>query len=159
ADLNAVNRTLQQKFPNTWPICHPIQNLAKIQPYVWSAGGTFWDRDVMPTRADFQNPGIVAAYQFAQSWAQNGWMNTSDINNTTSIQWMISRKCAAMDLSATLAVTLRVNDPSQDWRVVPIPVKDASFKATNYAGGSALVVPSTSKYPKEALDFILWLTS
>jgi multiple sugar transport system substrate-binding protein len=158
-EMRAVNRTLQQKFPNTWSICHPINNLSKMQPYVWGAGGTYWDRDVLPTRANFQNPGIVAAYSFAQEWAQNGWMNTSDINTTTSIQWMISRKCAAMDFSAALAVTLKVNDPSQDWRVAPIPVKDASFKATNYAGGSALVIPSTSKYPKAALDFILWLTS
>jgi multiple sugar transport system substrate-binding protein len=159
ADMESVNRTIQQKFPTTWPICHPIQNLSKIQPYVWGAGGTYWDRDVLPTRADFTNPGMVAAYTFAQSWAQNGWMNTSDINTTTSIQWMISRKCAAMDFSAALAVTLKVNDPSQEWKVAPIPVKDSSFKATNYSGGSALVVPATSKYPKEALDFILWLTS
>jgi ABC-type glycerol-3-phosphate transport system substrate-binding protein len=72
---------------------------------------------------------------------------------------MISRKCAAMDYSAILAVTLRVNDPSQDWRVAATPIKDSSFKSTNFAGGSTLVIPSTSKYPKAALDFILWLTS
>jgi multiple sugar transport system substrate-binding protein len=158
-DMRKDNRTILQKFPNTWPICHPIQNLSKMQPYVWGAGGTYWNRDVLPTKADFQNPGIVAAYSFAQEWAQNSWTNTSDINATNSIQWMISRKCAAMDFSAALAVTLRVNDPSQDWRVAPTPVKDASFKATNFGGGSALVIPSTSKYPKAALDFVLWLTS
>ncbi|HEY4028667.1 MAG TPA: extracellular solute-binding protein [Candidatus Dormibacteraeota bacterium] len=158
-DMRRVNRTILQKFPGTWPICHPIQNLSKMQPYVWSAGGTYWDRDLLPKRADFQNPGIVAAYSFAQEWAQSNWTNTSDITSTNSIQWMISRKCAAMDYSAALAVTLRVNDPSQDWRVAATPVKDASFKATNFAGGSALVVPSTSKYPRAALDFILWLTS
>jgi multiple sugar transport system substrate-binding protein len=158
-DMRRVNRTLQQKFPNTWSICSPIKNLSKIQPYVWGAGGNYWDRDVLPTRADFQNPGIQAAYSFAQEWAQNSWMNTSDINATNSIQWMISRKCAAMNYSANLAVTLKVNDPSQDWRVAATPVKDASSKSTNFAGGSALVLPSTSKYPKEALDFVLWLTS
>jgi multiple sugar transport system substrate-binding protein len=158
-DMRRDNRTLLQRFPSTWPICHPIQNLSKMQPYVWGAGGTYWNRDVLPTRADFQNPGIVAAYSFAQEWAQNSWTNTSDINATNSIQWMISRKCAAMDYSAALAVTLRVNDPSQDWRVAATPVKDSSFKPINYGGGSALVVPSTSKYPKAAMDFILWLTS
>jgi multiple sugar transport system substrate-binding protein len=158
-DMRRDNRTLQQKFPTTWSICHPIKNLSKIQPYVWGAGGSYWDRDVLPLRADFQNPGIVAAYSFAQEWAQNNWTNTSDINATNSIQWMISRKCAAMDFSAALAVTLRVNDPSQDWRVASFPVKDASAKPANFAGGSSLVIPSTSKYPKAAMDFILWLTS
>jgi multiple sugar transport system substrate-binding protein len=158
-EMRQVNRTIQAKFPNTWPICTPIQNLSKIQPYVWNAGGRYWDRDVLPTRADFQNPGIVSAYTFAQEWASSGWMNTSDTNATNSIQWMVSRKCAAMNYSASLAVTLKVNDPATDWRVAPIPVQQASNKAYNYAGGSALVIPSTSKYPKEALDFIVWLTS
>jgi ABC-type glycerol-3-phosphate transport system substrate-binding protein len=158
-EMRAVNRTILQKFPNTWPICAPIKNLAKIQPYVWSAGGHYWDRDVLPLKADFVNPGTVAAYSFAQEWAQNSWMNTSDLNATNSIQWMISRRCAAMNYSAGLAVTLKVNDPSQDWRVVMTPAQKAGDKQVNYAGGSALVVPSTSKYPKAALDFILWLTS
>jgi multiple sugar transport system substrate-binding protein len=158
-DLRRVNKALLQKFPNTWPICSPIKNLSKIQPYVWGAGGTYWDRDVLPTRADFTNAGTVAAYSFAQEWAQNNWMNTSDITTTTSIQWMISRKCAAMNFSAILATTLKVNDPSQDWRVVATPVKDASTKPTNFAGGSALMMPSTSAHPKEALDFMMWLTS
>jgi len=158
-DLRRDNRTLLQKNPSTWPLCSPIDNLSKIQPYVWGAGGTFWDRDVLPTRADFQNTGIVAAYSFAQEWAQNNWMNTSEINATNAIQWMISRKCAAMNYSAALAVTLKVNDPSQDWEVAPTPVENSSSKATNYAGGSALVIPTTSKYPKAALDFIMWLTS
>jgi len=158
-EMRQANRTIQAKFPNTWSICTPIQNLSKIQPYVWSAGGHYWDRDVLPMKADFQNPGMVAAYSFAQEWAQNNWMNTSDINMTNSIQWMISRKCAAMNYSASLAVTLKVNDPATDWRVAPIPVQQSSNKAYNYAGGSSLVIPSTSKYPKEALAFMLWLTS
>jgi multiple sugar transport system substrate-binding protein len=158
-DLRKDNRTLLQKFPNTWPLCSPIKNLSKIQPYVWGAGGTYWDRDVLPLKADFVNPGMVAAYSFAQEWATNSWMNTSDINNTNSIQWMISRKCAAMNYSAALAVTLKVNDPSQDWRVAPTPVQESSGKQANFAGGSALMIPSTSAHPKEALDFITWLTS
>jgi multiple sugar transport system substrate-binding protein len=158
-DLRKDNRILLQKYPTTWPLCSPIDNLSKIQPYVWGAGGTYWNRDVLPTQATFGNSGIAAAYSFAQEWAQNKWMNTSEITATNSIQWMVSRKCAAMNYSAILAVTLKVNDPSQDWEVAPIPVENTSFKATNFAGGSALVIPATSKYPKQALDFILWLTS
>jgi ABC-type glycerol-3-phosphate transport system substrate-binding protein len=158
-EMRQDNRTIQAKFPGTWAICSPIQNLSKIQPYVWSANGHYWDRDVLPTRADFLNPGMEAAYSFAQEWAQNGWMNTSEINATTSIQWMVARKCAAMNYSSNLAATLKVNDPATDWQVAPIPVQTANDKAINYAGGSALVIPSTSKYPKQALDFMLWLTS
>ena len=58
-----------------------------------------------------------------------------------------------------LAFQLKVNDPATDWRVAPMPAEQSGGKAVNYAGGSSLVIPSTSRYPKQALDFMLWLTS
>jgi multiple sugar transport system substrate-binding protein len=153
------NKTLKQKFPDTWPICIPIKNLSKIQPLVWGAGGGYWNKDILPTKAAFDNQGIKDAYSFVQEWATNGWMNTSDINTTNSIQWMVSHKCAAMDYSSALAQSLQFNDPSTDWRVAPLPAKDASHKPVNFVGGSALAIPSTAKYPKQALEFAMWLTS
>jgi multiple sugar transport system substrate-binding protein len=157
-ELRAAATTLKSKFQNTWPVCHPLKNLAKIQPYVWSAGGTFWDRDVLPTKSDLLNPGTLAAYNFLREWSQKSWLNTDEITTTTQVQFMISRQCAGMNLSSDLALQLRANDPNTDWRVTPIPPMDASHQSINYAGGSSLVVPSTSAHPKEALDFILWLT-
>ena len=157
-DLRQAATTLKAKFQNTWPICHPLNNLSKIQPYVWGAGGTFWDRDVLPTKSDVTNPGALAAYGFLREWSQKGWLNTDEINTTTQVQFMISRQCAGMDLSSDLALQLRANDPNTDWRVTPIPPMDANHKPYNFAGGSSLMVPSTSAHPKEALDFILWLT-
>jgi len=133
--------------------------MSKIQPYVWGAGGTYWDRDVLPTKADLLNPGAVAAYSFIQEWAQKGWINTEELTNDNTLQFMISRQCAGIDLSSNLVMTLRLNDPSTDWRGAPIPAMDASHKPLNFAGGSALVIPSTSRHPQEALDFMLWLTS
>lgn len=157
-DLRQEATTLKAKFQNTWPICHPLKNLSKIQPYVWGAGGTFWDRDVLPTKSDLLNPGALAAYNFLREWSQKGWLNTDEITTTTQVQFMISRQCAGMNLSSDLAMQLRANDPSTDWRVTPIPAMDASHQPVNFAGGSSLIVPSTSAHPKEALDFIMWLT-
>jgi ABC-type glycerol-3-phosphate transport system substrate-binding protein len=156
--MRQMATTLKAKFQNTWPICHPLNNLSKIQPYVWGAGGTFWDRDVLPTKSDLLNPGAQAAYSFLREWSQKSWLNTDEINTTTQVQFMISRQCAGMNLSTDLALQLRANDPNTDWRVTPIPPMDASHQAVNFAGGSSLIVPSTSAHPKEALDFILWLT-
>lgn len=155
----ADNKKLKQQNPDAWPICMPIKNLSKIQPLVWGAGGTYWDKDVLPTKATFDNAGIKDAYSFVQEWANNGWMNTSDINTSNSIQWMVSGKCAAMDYSSGLAQQLMFNDPKTDWRVAPLPAENASHKAVNFVGGSALAIPATAKYPKQALDFVLWLTS
>lgn len=153
------NKALKQKFPNAWPVCLPINNLAKTQPLVWGAGGTYWDRDILPTKANFQNQGIKDGYSFIQEWSQNGWMNNSELTTTNATQWMVSRKCASEVYSANSAQTLAFNDPSTDWKVATLPAKDSSHKPTNFVGGSALMVPSTAKYPKAALDFARWLTS
>ncbi|MDQ6675083.1 MAG: extracellular solute-binding protein [Chloroflexota bacterium] len=157
-DLRTAARAIKTTFPDTWPICHPINNLSKIQPYVWGAGGTYFDRDVLPTRADFTNPGMRAAYGFMREWAQNDWMNSEELSGTKAVQWMVSRQCAGMDYSTNLTMQLRANDPDTDWRAAPIVAMDAQHSPVNFAGGSALIVPATSKHPREALDFMLWLT-
>lgn len=157
-ELRADAAALKAKFPNTWPICHPLKNLNKIQPYAWSAGGTYWDKDTLPLKSDLLNPGIKATYSFIREWNQKGWLNTEELNNQKVLQFMVSRNCAGLNGSTYEVVRMRVNDPKTDWRVGAIPPMDASQKSTNFAGGSALVIPSTSKHPKEALDFILWLT-
>ena len=157
-ELRTAARALKATFPDTWPICHPINNLSKIQPFVWGAGGTFFDVDVLPTKADFTNPGMRASYAFMREWAQNNWMNTEELNGPKPVQWMVSRQCAGMDLSTNLTMQLRANDPDTDWRAAPIVSMDDQHPMVNFAGGSALIVPATSKHPKEALDFMLWLT-
>jgi len=157
-ELRTAARALKTTYRDVWPICHPINNLSKIQPFVWGAGGTFFDLDVLPTKADFTNPGMRAAYAFMREWAQNDWMNTEELNGQRAVQWMVSRQCAGMDYSTNLTMQLRANDPDTDWRAAPIASIDANHQPVNFAGGSALIVPSTSKHPREALDFMLWLT-
>jgi multiple sugar transport system substrate-binding protein len=157
-DLRMAARALKATYPDVWPICHPINNLSKIQPFVWGAGGTYFDQDVLPTKADFLNPGMHASYAFMREWAQNDWMNTEELTGTKAVQWMVSRQCAGMDYSTNLAMQLRANDPDTDWRAAPIVSMDADHPQVNFAGGSALIIPSTSKHPKEALDFMMWLT-
>jgi len=72
---------------------------------------------------------------------------------------MISRKCAAMDISTNLTLGLQANDPKTDWRVAPPPSMNANSQPVTFGGGSALAVPSTAAHPKEAVDFMMWLTS
>jgi multiple sugar transport system substrate-binding protein len=157
-ELRTAAQALKTAFPDVWPICHPINNLSKMQPFVWGAGGTYFDRDVLPTKADFTNPGMRASYAFMREWAQNDWMNTEEVSGTKTVQWMVARTCAGMDGSTNLTMQLRANDPDTDWRSAPIVSLDAQHPQVNFAGGSALIVPSTSKHPKEALDFMMWLT-
>jgi multiple sugar transport system substrate-binding protein len=159
ADLRAANQAIKAKMPNSWPQCHPIKNTAKTLPYIWNAGGSLWDRDVLPTKATFTTPGVSAAYKYLGELAQNQWINTDEITGDNQLQLMISRKCAAMDISTNFTLSLQTNDPKTDWRVAPPPSMNANANPVTFGGGSALAIPSTAAHPKEALDFMMWLTS
>jgi multiple sugar transport system substrate-binding protein len=159
ADLRTTNEAIKAKMPNTWPQCHPIKNTAKTLPYIWNAGGSLWDRDVLPTKALFSTPGVSAAYKYLAELAQKQWINTDEITGDNQLQLMISRKCAAMDTSTNFTLSLQANDPKTDWRVAPPPSMTANPNPVTFGGGSALAIPSTVTHPKEALDFMMWLTS
>jgi multiple sugar transport system substrate-binding protein len=159
ADLRATNEAIKAKMPNAWPQCHPIKNLAKTLPYIWNAGGTLWDRDVLPTKALFTTPAVTATYKYLAEAAQKQWLNTDEITGDNQLQLMISRKCAAMDTSTNFTLGLQANDPKTDWRIAPPPSMNANTQPVTFGGGSALAVPSTAAHPKEAVDFIMWLTS
>lgn len=158
-ELRAANEALMAQFPNSWAICHPIKNLNKIQPFVWSAGGRYWNDTVPATESDVTNQGAIDGYNFMNEWAENGWLNTEELTGDLPLQFMVSRQCAAINLSTYEVLRYAANDPDADFRVATFPTKDETFEPVNFAGGSALVVPSTSAHPEEALDFILWLTS
>jgi len=157
-ELRAVSATIKRAAPDAWPICHPLKNLSKIQPYIWGAGGTYWNRDTLPTKSTLLNPGTVAGYEFIDEWAKKEWLNTEEISGSNDLSFMLSRQCAAMNLSSVFVLELQLNDPDTDWRVAPIPAMDEQHEPINFAGGSALIVPSTSSNPKEALDLVLWMT-
>jgi multiple sugar transport system substrate-binding protein len=158
-ELRAVNNALKAKDPTVWPICQPIKNLAKTLPIIWNAGGDIWDRDVLPTKALFVNPIVSDSYKFLQEWSQKQWMNTDEMTGDNQNQLLISRKCAALNGSSNAVLGLQSNDPKTDWRVAPFPSKAAgNSQPVTFGGGSALAIPSTAAHPKEALDFMLWLT-
>jgi multiple sugar transport system substrate-binding protein len=159
ADLRSTNEAIKAKMPNAWSQCHPIKNTAKTLPYIWNAGGSLWDRDVLPTKALFTTPAVSAAYKYLGEAAQKQWLNTDEITGDNQLQLMISRKCAAMDISTNLTLALQANDPKTDWRIAPPPSMNANPNPVTFGGGSALAIPSTVAHPKEALDFIMWLTS
>jgi len=158
-ELRTVSDTIKSKNANAWPICQPINNLAKTMPWVWTSGGDYWDKPVLPTKADFTNPTVTDVYKFQQEWSQKGWRNTDELSDATTLQFMISRKCSAVIYSSDLILQLQANDPKTDWRVAPIQSKDGNGTPYTYGGGSALAIPTTAAHPKEAMDFIMWLSS
>ena len=158
AELRTTNEAIKAKMPNAWPICQPIKNTAKTLPLIWNAGGTIWDRDVLPTKVLLVNPVVADTYKFMAEWSQKHWMNTDELTGDNTLQLMISRKCAAMNTSSNLTMSLQANDPKTDWRVAPPPSKEANSQPVTFGGGSALAIPSTAAHPKEAADFMMWLT-
>jgi multiple sugar transport system substrate-binding protein len=159
AELRATNEAIKAKMPNSWPICHPIKNLAKALPYIWNGGGDLWDRPILPTKAQFATPAVADVWKFMSEWSQKQWMNTDELTGDNQLQLMISRKCAAINGSTNLTYGLKTNDPKTDWRVAPPPSREPNGNPVTFGGGSALAVPSTAAHPKEATEFMMWLTS
>jgi len=60
-------------------------------------------------------------------------------------------------------VFLKASDPKKlgAWYAehLGIPSQDGKGQTITYGGGSALAIPTTAAHPKEAMDFIIWLTS
>src|SRR5262249_3503593 len=110
-------------------------------------------------KALFTTQPVTATYNFIAEWAQKQWVNTDEITGDNQLQLMVSRKCAAMDISTNFTLNLVANDPKTDWRVAPPPSMNANSSPVTFGGGSALAIPSTVAHPKEALDFMIWLTS
>jgi multiple sugar transport system substrate-binding protein len=52
-----------------------------------------------------------------------------------------------------------VSGGSGKWKVAPMPVWDGPGYGSSYLGGSTAAVLSSSKHPREALEFAVWMTT
>ena len=80
-DLRKVNTPSRPRTPIPGRICQPINNLAKTMPWVWSSGGDYWDKPILPTKANFHQPPVTDAYKFQQEWSQKQWRNTDEMTD------------------------------------------------------------------------------
>ncbi len=154
AKLHAAN-------PNEYITDFPPKEAGWFTSLVWQAGGQLFGINGQSWKVSINNP---ASQQVASYWQTmldkklvktdmdftNGWYQ--ELQNGTVATW----------ISAVWGVaTIATNAPksSGNWRVAPTPQWQAGQTANGNWGGSTTVAFKSTKHPKEASEFAIWLNT
>jgi len=130
--------------------------------YIWQAGGKWFrsqtdgswtvavNDDASKKVANFWNDlvtkGLVKTDpDFSSAW--NADLNTGTVDSWISAVW------------GQNVISGNAKDTSGKWAVAQLPQWTAGAKVSAAWGGSSTVVTKSSKHPKEAADFAIWLNT
>lgn len=132
-------------------------NAFTFLPLIWASGGDVLSDD--GTEATVTDPNVAAALDFYRQLWENGQMppgaqadTGSDFANafTTGKIGMVG--------SGAFAISMLKNDyPDINFGVTYLP--GAEDGVSSFAGGDSIGIPSGSKYPDQAFEFIEWMTT
>jgi multiple sugar transport system substrate-binding protein len=147
--------------PNEFITDFPPQQAGWFTGLVWQAGGQMFTINNQSWQVSINNP---AAQQVASYWqdlnSKKLVKNEPDFANA----WYhdLQAGSVATWLSAVWgAGTIASNAPQSagKWKVAPLPQWQAGQNAAGNWGGSTTAVFKSSKHPKEATDFAVWLNT
>lgn len=100
------------------------------------------------------SPYVKNAFFETAEWMKNGYINDLIID---SAQWRTATadgSYATLIAPASMSHTIKARAPdATSWRMAPIP------EGSGNRGGSWLSIPEESDHPKEAYEFLRWLTA
>ena len=147
--------------PNDYITDFNPKQSAQFAAYVWQAGGQLFGINGQSWKVSINNP---QSQQVASYWQDlinkklvktepdfaNGWYH--DLQTGGVATW-ISAVWGAADISSNAPQS------SGKWAVAPIPQWQAGQSVSGNWGGSTDVVFKSSKHPKEAAEFDMWLNT
>lgn len=154
-------RTIRQKDPNAYIATFPPGNSAWFTSLAAQAGAHWFGVSGDTWQVNMDDPKTI---QVAQYWDrmradgliktdpdfQNGWY--SDLQSGRIATW-VSAQWGDAILSGNAP------DTAGKWRVAPMPQWTAGGTASANWGGSSTAVLKGARYPKEAMQFALWLNT
>jgi multiple sugar transport system substrate-binding protein len=154
AELETVSAALVKTMkPGTYPLAigavKDESGSFQVLPWVRSAGANV---DTLDT------PEAVKALSFLTGLIKKGYMSKEVINlNQNNVQKEFAAGNAAMMINGPWNIPAMKKDaPNMRWDIAAIP-KDKEYASA--LGGENIVVMSTTKYKKEAWDFLAWFLS
>ncbi len=133
--------------------------------YTWGFdfGGRF--ADLAAGKVTPADPGIVKAFQFLKDWAaamgpqkvQTFISTYAPPNNPPQQHPFLIGKVAMMVSGDWVLNSIRQYAPNLNYGVTYIPVPNKGDKPSTWAGGWSLVIPTGSKHPAEAFQFLSWM--
>jgi multiple sugar transport system substrate-binding protein len=126
-------------------------------PLIWASGGDVLSEDGKTATVD--SPEVKAALEFyRQLWADGQIPAGAQADTGTDFFNAFPTGKVGMMGSGFFALGLMKNDhPDMNFGVTYLPGQDGG--QSSFAGGDSIAIPSGSKYPKEAFEFIQWATS
>lgn len=138
----------------------PISDTSGFAGYAGQAGATWFKADEDGWLIDMADEATLEVARFFDRAIDERIVGTS--YNPYTPAWFAA---AARDEVASLvsaswgdALMTGISGAEGKWRVAPAPVWSTGFGST-YQGGSTAAVLSTSRYPKEAMEFAVWMTT
>jgi multiple sugar transport system permease protein len=122
-------------------------------PYLWNNGGDVlsadWRRSVFDSKASRE------AFHFYQRLKKY-----SVLNRLEQIDQLFSAGRVGMILSGAWNFkAIAKTNSSLEYGVAQVPTPGADQKGVSFAGGEMLVILGSTKYPKEAFEFVRYLAS
>ncbi|HLI05616.1 MAG TPA: extracellular solute-binding protein [Ktedonobacteraceae bacterium] len=154
AKLHAAN-------PNEYITDFPPKEPGWFTGLMWQAGGQLFGINGQSWKVSINGPASQQVGSFWQDLLSKKLVKTEpDFANA----WYhdLSTGTVATWISAVWgAATISSNAPqaSGDWRVAPIPQWQAGQSVDGNWGGSTTAVFKSSKHPKEATEFAMWLNT
>jgi multiple sugar transport system substrate-binding protein len=147
--------------PNEYITTFPPKNPSWFVGQVWQAGGQLFGINGQSWKVSITNP---AAQQVASYWQDllNKKLVKTEPDFTNAWYHELQTGTLATWISAVWgANTISGNAPqsSGKWRVAPMPQWAAGQSADGNWGGSTFAVFKSSKHPKEATQFDIWLNT
>jgi multiple sugar transport system substrate-binding protein len=126
-------------------------------PLMWASGGDVLSAD--GATATLTDPNVAAALAFYQKlWADGQIPAGAQADTGTDFFNAFATGTIGMTGSGAFAISQLKNDyPDINFGVTFLPGQNGG--QSSFAGGDSIGIPSGSKYPNEAFEFIQWLTS
>lgn len=132
-------------------------NAFTFAPLIWATGGNIISDD--GKTAELTDPSVAAALDFyRQMWSDGLMPAGAQADTGTDFANAFTTGKIGMAGSGAFAISMLKNDhPEINFGVTFLPGQEGG--KSSFAGGDSIGIPSGSKYPKEAFEFIQWLTT
>ncbi|MBX3084335.1 MAG: sugar ABC transporter substrate-binding protein [Anaerolineae bacterium] len=132
-------------------------NAFTFLPLIWASGGDVLSADgTQPTLTD---PAVKSALEFYKKlWDEKLVPEGSKVDTGTDFLGAFLTGKIGMAGSGAFSISVLKNEhPDIDFGLTFLPGENGG--KSSFAGGDSIAIPSGSQHPKEAFDFIAWMSS
>ncbi|HEX2131615.1 MAG TPA: sugar ABC transporter substrate-binding protein [Actinophytocola sp.] len=161
AEYEQAARAIRQADPKAYISTFPPGNSAWFTSLAAQAGAKWFEVDGNTWKVDMDTPETIKVAEYWDRMREDGLIKTEqDFQNGWYADLQAGRIVTWVGAQWGDAI-LMGNAPATagKWRVAPMPQWEAGENASANWGGSSTAVLEGAEYPREAMEFALWLNT